>query len=496
MVRRHRDILNCILNTEGFINGSILARMCGVSIRTIQHDIKVINSMLEDYGIKIDSVLIKGYYLNEKSKEIVKEKNIIRKVLDAEYINEIPNTPFERQMYIILMLTVKNYMSVGELADELYVSESSINKDIIATSLWLRENVKINLDYSLSKGVGLEATEKVKRNIISWVLSNKLNASILEKYWKYLFGSINFFVDRTIIYKIIEFETKRFGYFLSGHSFQLFALEISIALARSAAGFTLEDPCGAESGLRPILLSLRKSFEETMNFRLSTNDWLILQEYFLSKQFLSGTSVELIATKEAASVVEEFLIILQQKYHIHFAEHSLIKEKLILYISPMINRLKYNHCIGNKLNEDIGLIHPLESKMVSEISDIVDHKINLTVPAVEMGYIAIHLAAVYKLWSHKLQAIIVCDYDESILCYIKNKIASLVDDQVKLVGCYTFLQLISGEIESLQDVDLIITTSTLAGRTNIPFIQINPLMSRKDIKSLLDSIHALSQKIQ
>lgn len=494
MIRRHRDILNCILNTEGFINGSILARMCGVSIRTIQLDIKVINSMLKDYGIKIDSVLIKGYYLNEKSKAIVMEKNIIRKVLDTEYINEIPNTPFERQMYIILMLTVKNYMSVGELADELYVSESSINKDIIAASSWLRENVKINLDYSLSKGVGLEATEKIKRNIISWVLSNKLNASILEKHWKYLFGSINFFVNRTIIYKITEHETKRFGYFLSGHSFQLFALEISIALARSTAGYTLEDSCTAESELRPILLSLRKSFEETMNFRLSTNDWLSLQEHFLSKQFLSGTSVELLATKEAVSVVEEFLIILQQKYHIHFADHSLIKEKLILYISPMINRLRYNHCIGNKLNENIGDIHPLEFRMASEISDIVDHKIKLTVPAVEVGYIAIHLAAMYKIWSHKLQAVIVCDYDESILSYIKNKIVSLVDDQIELAGCYTFLQLISGEIESLQDIDLIITTSTLADRTDIPFIQINPLMNRKDIKNSLDSIRSLSQK--
>lgn len=496
LIRRHRDILSFIFNAEGFINGNVLARMCGVSIRTIQLDIKVINSILKKYGIKISSVVIKGYYLDDKSKEVLKEKSIIRNVIDNEYVNETPNTPFERQMYILMRLTIKNYISIGELADGLYVSESSINKDIVSASAWLKENLKIVMDYSLHKGIGLNVSEKDKRNMISWVLSNKLNVSIIEKHLKYIFDSIDFFTVKNTIHSIIEVEANQFGYFLSGHSLQLFALEICCASARSAAGFKLEVTCETENGLKPIIVSLRKNLEENVNIWLTTNDWLVLQECFLSKQFLSGTNIDNIATEESTIIVEEFLLTLRNKYHIHLAEISWFREQLILYTAPMINRLKYNHCIGNKFNENIDHIHPLEYKMASEISAIVMNQMNRSIPAVEIGYIAVHLAAINKMWSKKLNTIIVSDYDESILSYIKNRIVSQIDDQIKVIGCLDFYQIITGKLDEYTDVDIILTTSTLAGRTNIPFIQINPIMNQKDIDNLLNSIKSLRQKLK
>lgn len=121
----------------------------------------------------------------------MKENNIIRSVIDYEYILETPTTPFERQMYIISKLTIKDYISIEELQERLYVSASTVNKDIISAKKWLKENLNLNIVYSLSKGVKLNVTEKEKRNIISWILSYKLNSSTLAKQFNYLFEDKN-----------------------------------------------------------------------------------------------------------------------------------------------------------------------------------------------------------------------------------------------------------------------------------------------------------------
>lgn len=494
LIRRHREILSYIFNTEGFIIGNELARMCGVSIRTIQLDIKEINNLLREYGTKINSVVKKGYCLDDKSKEILKEKNIIRSVLDYEYINETPITPFERQMYIISRLTVKEYISVEELEDKLYVSVSTINKDIIAAAAWLKENLNLNIDYSLSKGIELKVTEKEKRNVISWILSYKQNVSTLEKQWKYLFEGKEFFEDFSKMYRIAETETKRYGYCLSGHSLQLFSIEIIIALTRSTMGYKLEENCETKVEFKPIITALGKKIKENMNVRLSKNEWVNLQEYFMSKQFVSGTSIENIETMESKDVINEFLTVLKNKYKIDLAAHPWIKEKLILYVVPMINRLKHRHCIGNKISENISYIHPLEFKMASEISEVVKNKLNLSVNSVEVAYIAVHLAAAQKIWSKKLNTIIVCDYDESIISYIKDRIVGQLEYKIKLSGCFTFWQFILGEKETFKDVDFIITTSTLADKTNIPFIQISPIMEQKDISNLYEYTEYLNKK--
>ena len=157
MIRRYREILNIILNTDGYVTGNELVKLCNVSIRTIRIDIKKINELLKEYNIKIDSSVKKGYYLTNISKDLLKENDIIRSVWDNEYIAQIPNTPIERQMYIILKLTMNTYISVEELIDTLYISTSTINNDIKSIKKWLKENLNLSLNYSLNKEYLIES---------------------------------------------------------------------------------------------------------------------------------------------------------------------------------------------------------------------------------------------------------------------------------------------------------------------------------------------------
>lgn len=485
--RRHRDILNLILNAEEFITGNELAKLCNVTIRTIRRDIKKINDILKAYGVEIDSSLKKGYFLNKKNKDILKKNDIIRKVLDHEYIIEIPSLPIDRQMYILLKLTIKKYISVEELAEVLYVSAATVNNDVVLINKWLKKDLKLRISYSLSKGITLKANELEKRNIISWVLAVRLNISTVLKYWNYLFDDKEVIKVAREIYHIVSSETKKYNYYLSGHSAQLLCYEILVAFKRQKVGLNLIDV--EDDKLMAVMVAIREKVEMKLGLKLLKAEWLNLQQYFKSKQFLKGTDIKNIETEEAVFIVEEFFRILYKKYSIDLNCNTDNKYKLLLYVVPMINRLKYMHCIPNKIDEKVIKAYKTEFKMATEIKHIIKKKLNLDIRLIDLAYITVHLISMCGLWKYKLNTIIVCDYDESILSFIKDKVKNSLGEKLEISRVYDYQEFMYENEESLKNVDFIITTSTIADITNIPFVRINPEIEQSDIDMIAQYIN-------
>lgn len=419
MIKRHREIISKILNTDGYISVHKLADFCNVSTRTIQLDVKEVNKELSKYNIKIDSIIKKGYYFTEETKKLLIENNIIRSIFDYQYITETPMLPLERQMYILLNLTIEESFDLDKLEDNLYISTSTLRKDIDYSKKWLKEN--LNITYSFAKNAYFNHTEKEKRNIISWVMGRKVNQRSYFKYWKYIFNEINITPYFYKMYNVIDKETKKYGYCLSGDSCQLFSIEVLIALRRFQLGYLLEES-NIIQDLLPMIISLREKVKCNFNIELPVIEWINLQQYFKSKQLIKGTNIKLIEMKESISVIDELYKNINNKFNIDLSNHSKLKEQFLLYFTPMINRLKFRHCIANPINEDIIENYPFEFQMANELATIVKKKLNLDMQLIELAYITLHLASVNELWNKKLKTIIVCNYDECIISIIKNKV--------------------------------------------------------------------------
>ncbi|WP_315108964.1 transcription antiterminator [Clostridium intestinale] len=488
--RRYREILSMILNTDGYITGNELAKLCNVSVRTIRIDIKEINNLLEEYNIKVDSEVKKGYYLSEDSKEVLMRNNIIRAVLDYEYIIETPNTPFDRRMYILLKLTTKDYILINELIEELYVSESTISNDIIYIKKWLKDNVDMNLNNSLYKGISIKGNEEQKRNIISWVLGRKCNGSTLGKYLNYLFSNSDILKSSDKIYPIVERETKKYGYFLSGHGSQMFVNDLLVACKRYALGYRIEENSD-DTEFIPVIKALRNDIEKVIDTALPNVEWLNLQHRFKAKQFINGTDINNIKTEEAVRVVEEICIILREKYNIDLTQIEGLRYKFLLYIAPMINRAKSKYGIPNSMNEDTSELYPLEFKMAKEISNLIRKSLDISISSSEIHYITVLLASINDYWNKKLNLIIVCDFDETIVTLIKKNIKDKFHKTVEICGHYTYQQFKFGDKSLFKDIDLIVTTSTLADLTDINFIQVNPVMNPRDMDNLQEYLSNL-----
>lgn len=474
MIRRYREILSTILNANEYITLNKLADLCDVSVRTIQLDIKEINNQLKEYNLKIDSAAKKGYYLTEKSKKILLENDIIRSIWDIEYITETPADPFERQMYILLNLIANENIEVEELANVVYVSTSTLNNDISKLRNWLKENFKGNfINYSFSKGIKLKCGEKEKRNIISWIMGKKINISTITKYWSYLFKEQD--IDKSVfeITHIIDSEVRKFGYNMSGYSLGLFCVEVLTSVRRFQQGCNvgLDDRFNEE--LMPIIVDLKGKIKDYFNVALPNEECLNIQSHFKSKQFIEETAIELIRTKESVEIIDEFFARVNKNLNLDLASCKELKENLELYIPPMINRLRFNHCIGNPIQDNIIEFYSLEFKIAKEMADIIEEKLDLKVNCIELSYITMNLVATNELWNKKLNCIIICDFDVSIISFIKNKVLKFVEDRVTLYKCYTYQDFILKSKDELKDIDFIITTSTIADKTDIPFVQID-----------------------
>lgn len=493
MIRRYREILNIILNTDGYVTGNELVKLCNVSIRTIRIDIKKINELLEEYIVKINSSVKKGYYLTDADKELLKENDIIRSVWDYEYIEQVPNTPTERQRYILLKLTMKEYLSIEELVDKLYISTSSINNDINSIKKWLKENLNLSLNYSLNKGIKLNCSERDKRNIIGWIIAKKSNASSTMKNCYYLFNhqEIVGFTDK--LFPIINAETKQYGYILSGHSSQFLCNQIFIAVQRCELGFNLEKNNEIDDKLLLVIIAIKEKIRTQLKVTLPEIEWLNLQQYFKSRQFINGTDLKNIETKEAIHITNIFFKDVFEKFNINLAVYPKIKENLLLYVAPMINRLKLNHCIVNSIDENVIQTYPSEYEMSMEMLNVVKKELGLNVRLIELAYITMQLVSTKEAWNKKLKTIIVSDFDQSIVSFIKNKIFIYLSEKISFCGFYTYQQFTFGLVENFEEIDFIITTATLAGRTKIPFVIVSPTMEQKDLINLYKNLEDLKQ---
>jgi lichenan operon transcriptional antiterminator len=487
--------LNTILNREESITGSELAQLFHVSVRTIREDMKAINNLLSAYDIEISSTIKKGYFLSPENKDRLKESNVIRKVLDYEYIRELPDLPEDRQVYILCKLMGKDYVDIEAFTEQLYVSEGTINNDVIYINKWLKPCLQAKVGYSLNQGFTLKAEEAEKRNIISWVLSMRTNVSTISKYWNYLFGETDIIERARAVYRIVRKETMVHRYYLSGHSAQLFSYEILLAVGRFQRGFFLAEEEDSSKRLLPVMRAVCQQLEQSGILQMPEVEWLALQNYFKAKQFLAGTDLAEMNTREATRLLDCFLQLLEKRLPSAFLQIPDFRYKLFLYIVPMIERLRLRHCVANPIRESVLQRYPEAALLAKELAGLVLEQMGLFMGNKEMAYVVLQLAMIYEHSNHKLHIAIVCDYDESVVSFIRHRLQNNFGEKIEIDRSYDYQEFMFEEPENLAQVELIISTSTIADITDIPFVRVNPEVEQGDLNRIAEHIANPQKKI-
>ena len=146
--KRQIKIINILKSSKQPINSKALSEDIGCSTKTIQLEIKNINSIMN--SIKIESLRGVGY-------------NLVGDISELESIKyDLTSGDFDRISYIIkriILLYNGNTLKIENLADEMYVSLSTIKNDLKEVKNFLKlYNLKIISKHKL--GISIEGDKK------------------------------------------------------------------------------------------------------------------------------------------------------------------------------------------------------------------------------------------------------------------------------------------------------------------------------------------------
>ncbi|GAB6099212.1 hypothetical protein JCM16358_10910 [Halanaerocella petrolearia] len=176
--KRSGKILRILLSNEKPIIIKKLAKEFDVSARTVRSDLKKLEEWLKLRNINLIKKPRVGVWIEADS---VQKAELERQLFKAQKNND-PLSPPRRQKYILkcLLETDKQY-TMKLLAEELYVSRSTIYKDLKKVETWL-SNYDLILERKRNCGIEVRGDEKNWRKAVADLLAELKGDQELKKY--------------------------------------------------------------------------------------------------------------------------------------------------------------------------------------------------------------------------------------------------------------------------------------------------------------------------
>ncbi|MBO7697399.1 MAG: helix-turn-helix domain-containing protein, partial [Erysipelotrichaceae bacterium] len=127
---RHLMILDGLMKADSEITAEKLADISDSSIRTVKQDIIYLNENLKKENIaRISSLKAKGYVLEPLDEEKFAKLQEDVLIMLRMYYNR-PIETMDRRLYIIHSFLAQDEVSLEQICEKLYLSESSVRKEI------------------------------------------------------------------------------------------------------------------------------------------------------------------------------------------------------------------------------------------------------------------------------------------------------------------------------------------------------------------------------
>lgn len=429
--KRQSKIINILKSSKQPISSKALAEEIGCSTKTIQVEVKNINSIMEN--IKIESSRGIGY-------------NLVGDTSSLKNIKDEPiNNDFDRISYIIkkiILLYKGDTLKIENLADEMYVSLSTIKNDLKEVREILKiYNLKIISKHKL--GISIDGD---KKDLIRCILEISLkyeNIHIEDFFSDYV--SLNALSIRNEILNELEKENIIFTDYEFNNMFNYILLYLSL--------------------------------ENKNDYKDYIERYINYYQDKLKKQDDESTKNKILNS------IDKFIKNLKLATSIDLSEDEVFKEYLCRHIISFCIKNDLNISNQSAMPNDIKLKYPFAFELANIAKITLEEDLNIEIDESEVANIAIHIGGALQRSSsneeHKvLKTIIVCASGIGTSMLIKAKLEAKFDKRLevlKVIPSYLI------DYVGVMDVDFIIATVPVKVG-DIPVINISPFLDDKEVK--------------
>lgn len=390
--KRKQLIIKYLLENEKSVTSEELAKLAGITSRTIKTEIKELSRILEDSGAHLICTRGVGYQLECKDSGV---RSMVRELVeyaDQEHY-EVPKTQPERISYIIKkLLMLDYYIKLDDLSEEMYISRSSLNLDMKE----VRKHVKrfrLDITHLPGKGILLEGDEISKRKCIcEYFFQHDSNDFMTND--DVMFSSIYNQKEIRFIKEMLVSVLHAYMINFSDLSIQNMVIHIFISLRRCRfySYIQIEDAWKQKMADSSEFLAARKlkeQLEKQFLLSLPEDEIYYYAMHIRSKRILEG-KYALRDTQLTRTVLQRIFDDIEAEYHLHFHDDQELNSFLSLHIPAMVERIQSRFEMRNSLLHDTIRHYPLAVSITLRAKTILEEAYQITIDHNEFAYLVLY----------------------------------------------------------------------------------------------------------
>lgn len=492
--------------TKGVLTLKDLKYICNISERTISKDLDMVDNLVRVYGLTLVRKPKLGIWI-EGSDE---SKGKLYIAVNANNF-QIPNSPKERQGYILLRLILaSSHIKMQDIYDEIYISRGTFEKDLDI----VENNIKkygLLLERINNKGIKIIGDEKKLRVLIAEFFSKITYVMPVKEFIEHMYSedmdasykhglesklfSLFLDLDLKALEKIICEAEKKTGYKYSDMAFTALLIHIAIAIKRIRAKHEVN-----LAGIAIDTLEKTKEFEiarymadcieQVYNVKLSKAECAYLTIHILGSKVqynLLNKDKEFLNSIEFHSDIESLCMEMVGKasevLDIDFTKDIVLLKSLSMHMKTALNRLLHDMPIKNPLLEEIKNSYITSFEGAVACFEVIKNRYKINIDENEIAYIALHLEAalerIKNISIDKKRILLVCSSGIGTSQLIASKLKRIFEN-IEVVDIVSSLSI---ENYTFSNIDLVITTVPLLINF-APLIRVNPVLSQEDIENI------------
>lgn len=490
MKEKQWELLFHLLETQDtFTTSKTLANSLCLSEKTIRTYLQDLTSIVAQHGGTIVAKPGYGYQLlihqYLKFETFLKQSKPILQQKD-----NLCESATQRKHYLLQKLLLDNeVLSLDDVSEILYVSRSTISKDIQELKALLQP-YQLHIVSKIKQGTWIEGSEQQKRAFIMYYFFHQQkNFSIPQMLQIFQLEALH---HETMIMIILE-ECRKYGVQLSDVMIQNVIMHLALCIKRIKSGFQLTalpdtvlfSSTTAEKTAKEIVTRLSKYFD--IDFPKEEIYYLTLhlgaKTYFFSKEDTIHHNHQM--KKE----LQDILLLLGDNLHVDFYTDSSLLHRLLEHLLPMIIRI----------HQGIFLKNPLKEQILSQYFDIfsITKKFLSTMPSLqglaisddEWAYLTLHILGAIERnhQNKKLRVLIICSTGYGSAQLLKNRLEKEFHDYFLIVDEIGYYEL---RTYDFSNIDLMISSVNLDTLVfPVPFLYVSVFLNEQDKQLIQNFIH-------
>jgi len=372
---RLRLIIFHLMNFDKPLTSESLSNLISVSPRTVKTDMLLLKDNIAKIGAELVTRKGVGYSINIINRELFDpfyEQLVYYRLLMGTFLND----RIARFVYIARTLVASDdYIKIEDIADEMYLSSSSIKQEMKAIYSFLN-SYHLQIDSKAGKGIKVTGSEENRRLAIVELVVNRYHkikvTDSSENYARILSCS------EELRQKIRRNFLKTFrasGIYAIDDETLHFAFYLVVLMNRVKDGHTIKLSQDVYQELieldeYKVASNVIENLKEIDGFDVSSHEIAFIALMFHGMRDIKVNEIDQTKSNytESVSLVNEVIHQLNIVWDINFNELKKFKENLIAKLIPIIAQIKYGMSSNQRIVSDMSAHEIGASPLSIEIS--------------------------------------------------------------------------------------------------------------------------------